>query len=112
MATGDKEVKIWLDDVRAPPASEWVWVGSIDIAKLYIVMADAYDTFEEISLDHDLGQEENKEGIHLLDWMAEYHFWPKKKPVVHSMNTYAAQAMRRLIDRYYEEKGSVSGDEG
>lgn len=46
-------MKIWLDDVRMPPDESWVWFDSA------FRVIDALHTLpvQEVSLDHDLGDE-------------------------------------------------------
>ena len=44
-------LKLWLDDIRTPPDTTWLWVRSYDEAIKAI--DSAY--FDIISLDHDLG---------------------------------------------------------
>ena len=39
----------------------------------------------DLSLDHDLG-EDQETGYDLVKWMAETDAWPQNKPTVHSMN--------------------------
>ncbi len=43
-------------------------------------------------------------GYQLVLWMAEHGKWPKKKPLVHSMNAEGARRMRGVIDRYFGTK--------
>jgi hypothetical protein len=96
-------LKLWLDDERKPPDGTWRWAKTVDDAKLCIIWATEFGTFTEASLDHDLGQGYDKDGLALVDWMVEYHFWPITKPRVHSMNPVGRQRMQMTIDRYYPE---------
>lgn len=95
-------MKLWLDDLRPAPEG-WTWAKTVVEAKLWIIWAFEFysEGFEECSLDHDLGQGPEGEGIKLIDWMAEFHFWPAKKPVVHSMNPVSKARMEATINRYF-----------
>ena len=44
-------MKLWLDDIRTPPDSDWVWAKTADDA-IYLIRTQEVD---EISFDHDLG---------------------------------------------------------
>lgn len=46
-------MKIWLDDVRLPPETDWLWVRSWWD---FLRVLDRYGRPEEISFDHDLGK--------------------------------------------------------
>jgi hypothetical protein len=46
-------MKVWLDDVRDPPANDWFWVKTAAEAILLLQMFPV----EMISLDHDLGDD-------------------------------------------------------
>jgi hypothetical protein len=58
-------------------------------------------SFEEASLDHDLGQGDKLDGIVFVDWMSETGRWPGKRPRVHSMNPPGRQRMLMTIERYF-----------
>ena len=50
-------MKLWVDDVRQPPNSEWFWVQSVSqaIAVIYQWDKQLHDDTILISLDHDAG---------------------------------------------------------
>jgi hypothetical protein len=118
-------VKLWLDDIRPAP-NGWTWCQSVSeaIVTIGIMVIEGGQPFEAASLDHDLGlnatlyQEaadkglsaddcimaaENPRGSEFLDWMVENDIWPSTRPTVHSANAYAAQQMRKTIDRYWRK---------
>lgn len=47
-------MKLWFDDIRRPPSSEWLWARTIEEAKLVVNSHE----ITEASLDHDLGLHE------------------------------------------------------
>ncbi len=124
-----KDVKLWLDDVRPAPEG-WTWVKNVEQAKLVTWLHNV----TEMSLDHDLGVcEECSEGLSVEQWLEKYqyksmpncsHFgtgytficwleerrkWPLKKPTVHSANPVGANRMRLVIDKFYDENGNYDG---
>ena len=112
-------MRLWLDDLRAPPEG-WTQAKSVGEAKALMEKGDV----ENASLDHDLGCTsdcaackaglEPNEGQHQLAptgrqfvlWMIENNKWPTHKPHVHSANPYGAMSMNSLIDRYGPYKES------
>ncbi len=99
-------MKLWIDDVRPAPKG-WQSANSVEYA-IHVMMYPGPDkdypnikNWEECSLDHDLGGREEDDGIRFVDWMCETGNWPKKKPVVHSMNPAGRLRMERTIDRYF-----------
>jgi hypothetical protein len=113
-------VKLWLDDRRRAPAG-WTHALSVAEAQAFLITGEV----EEASLDHDLGAcdacmgglsteewleahdydmptcEHLGTGYTLCLWMAETGHWPKRMPVVHSMNHRGAAQMRDLIKRAF-----------
>lgn len=59
-------VKVWLDDERPEP-NGWIRAKT---AKEAIALLEA-GSVEEISLDHDLGEESNGNGHDVLCWLEE-----------------------------------------
>lgn len=49
-----KKSKLWLDDIRRPPDSSWLWARTLEDAKLAMKTCE----IKEASLDHDLGLHE------------------------------------------------------
>jgi hypothetical protein len=78
-------MKIWLDDVRIPPGPDWTI--SI-VAWECIHLLDVFrDSIFLVSLDHDLGDDENGTGQTVLDWMER---------TVHNDPTYAPPEIIRI----------------
>lgn len=91
-------MKIWLDDVRTPPSSEWVWVKTAPEA---ISLIDSTH-IDAISLDHDLGEVEvagtgydvalhMEELAHTTDWL------PPKVMECHSANPVGRQRITNAL---------------
>jgi hypothetical protein len=79
--------KLWLDDIRYPPDSTWMWVKTVQEAQ------DEYVDVREISLDFDLGSEP---GLRMLTWIWQTNQWPEAISV-HSANNAAHQYMCDVI---------------
>ena len=45
-------MKIWLDDLRLPPATDWLWARDKDD---FVALIEEFGLPSEISFDHDLG---------------------------------------------------------
>jgi hypothetical protein len=89
-------MKIWLDDVRvAPPGWTWVKTPEEAIALLETGLV------LEISLDHDLGLDEQRTGYTVAAWMenavATGSFEPPTSIVVHSANPVGRARMDMAI---------------
>lgn len=54
------------------------------------LLAHAAQSIEEVSLDHDLGGEDN--GMRVLDWMIHENVWPKTL-TIHTSNPPARKRM-------------------
>ena len=94
-------MKLWLDDVRTPPDG-WIWAKSVSRAQLLCYS----HVFEEMSLDHDLGDysSEGGDGIAFVDWLCEAgqsvpSLWPKVI-FIHSGNPVGRDNMLRAIDKF------------
>lgn len=90
-------MKIWVDDIREPPAG-WAWcptsrhaIGWLEAAKRIGI------NIEIMSLDHDLGGDDTTRPIVL--WMCENDFWPVEV-VVHSANPVGIDWLEGMIERY------------
>jgi len=98
-----KVIKIWHDDVRPPPSSEWVWAPNNDVAK------DLFKQYrvEEISMDHDLGArpedgmlargQSEDNGAVLAKWMVENLSQLPEKITIHSWNPGGAARMADIL---------------
>lgn len=91
-------INLWLDDERPAPEG-WKHAFDFDHAvHLVLYYKEEGFTIENMSLDHDLGEE--KTGYDFVKWLAEFEHWPTNKPTVHSMNPVGAANMRSVINRY------------
>lgn len=106
-------MKIWHDDIRRPPEG-WSWARTNEEAKLRLL---AVHDVEVISLDHDLGLENEDPdaenawlrigpctdgtGLDLVDWMIENDCMPNEV-IVHSLNSVGANRMIKTIKAAYE----------
>ncbi len=95
-------MKLWIDDVRQPPSSDWIWVKSTAQAIGSICMYERqyYDDTLIIDLDHDAGDFSHEGGdyIEILKWLERqdivdtgYFFH------IHSKNPVGVQNMRAII---------------
>lgn len=87
--------KLWVDDERSAPDETWLVAKTSKEANsfLYLILsgcAEGEDRFEEISLDHDLGGDDN--GFIVLDRMIELGFWPDVL-TIHTANPPARKRM-------------------
>ena len=89
-------MKVFLDDERSTPEG-WVGVRWPEEA-ISLIEAGGVD---ELSLDHDLGDDEHGTGYDVLLWLEEAvatrHFIPPRVIRVHSANTSARQKMEAAI---------------
>lgn len=94
-------MKIFLDDERATPAG---WVRAYWPDEVIALMATGSVT--EVSLDHDLGDDERGTGYDVLLWLEEQVFTAGIRPPklsIHSANSSARLKMEaaiRSIERY------------
>jgi len=96
-------MKVFLDDVRQPAdiypnETDWVLVATAQQA------IDLLMTFKVsvISLDHDLGSDENGTGYDVIKWIEEQVFTNGFKPPafkIHSANPVGRCNMERGIER-------------
>jgi hypothetical protein len=89
-------MNLWLDDVRLPPSSEWVWVKTAMDALKELRRA----SWGVISLDHDLGEDAGT-GYDVLTYLeAEAYRNPEFKIPeirVHTANTVARARMLQAV---------------
>ena len=89
--------KIWVDDIRYPPNTDWIWVKSVNQAKTLIEILENTDSEMLISLDHDAGDYGPPDYIKILDWLEETE---RNYPIrIHSQNPVGVENMRRIIRR-------------
>lgn len=99
-------IKIWVDDIRTPPSTEWIWIKSVNDAINEIIYDELNVEHEGeiclISLDHDAGDYATDGGdyIKLLDWLEANDIVNEKFTFhIHSMNPVGVQNMRAIIQR-------------
>ena len=66
---------LWLDDVHAPPSSDWQWAKT----SRECISAILARTFAVVSLDHDLGGQDT--GAAVLAWLERTHHDPVEPDV-------------------------------
>lgn len=115
-------MKLWIDDVRPAPEG-YIWLHSVEEAKIYIGVAelkelmtkeelrqglyrtpvgevlDSIERIELIDIDHDAGKYAIDGGdyIKLLDWLEKTG---RNYPIrIHSMNPVGIANMRAIIER-------------
>lgn len=93
-------MKLWIDDVRPAPEG-YVWLKSVEEAKVYIGIAELVrgETIDLIDIDHDAGifAVDGGDYIRLLDW---FELTNRSYPIrIHSMNVVGRMNMRAIIRR-------------
>ena len=93
-------MKLWVDDLRNPPAGWW-WAktSTAAIGALWMNHPEAVgERVEELSLDHDLGGDETARPVVLF--MCENPWaWPETVRV-HSANPVGVEWLEGMIARY------------
>jgi len=96
--------KIFLDDIRIPLDENWIIVKSY-VDFINFIKSHQWDLIEEISLDHDLGLEDETErnGYDVAKWLVNHSIdnnviLPIIK--VHSANPVGSKNIISLINRY------------
>lgn len=88
-------MKLWIDDVRPPPETDWYW--AMTSAEAIALLRD--DKFSEVSFDHDLGDNDTTRPVVL--WLCENPTqWPDYCSV-HSMNPIGREWLIGMIERYH-----------
>lgn len=98
-------MRLWVDDLRPPPTPDWLWAKTYAQAVYYISKYGTPPyTMNEISLDHDLGEE--RTGYDVAKFYAELvngNWLPKPKLItVHSANPPGRENIQSVIDRYFK----------
>lgn len=89
--------KIWVDDIRYPPNTDWIWVKSVNQAKILIEILENTDSKMLISLDHDAGDYGPPDYIKILDWLEETG---RNYPIhIHSMNVVGRMNMEAICKK-------------
>jgi hypothetical protein len=99
-------LSVWLDDVRPAPAG-WIWVKTAWEAIELILSGDV----AEISLDHDLGDDElNGTGYDVAKKLEELAYldpdFPQPGVSIHSKNPVGASNIRATLDSIKRMKSS------
>lgn len=97
-------MKIWLDDIRTPPSTEYTWTHSVDETIAYLQHCFAYKIpIEVIDMDHDLGDyaKFGGDGYKVLLWLIEQEVFPSIR--LHTQNVVGRMNMQGLIDRYWRD---------
>lgn len=97
----EKEIYIYIDDMRQPLIPDALWVKSYDEAIAALIdITDLMDIDDFISLvvdfDHDLG--EGKTGYDVAKWLIDNSYIGKFR--IHSMNPVGANNIRQLLKHY------------
>jgi len=96
-------VKLYLDDIRDPKNNGWIVLRSYDE---FIDWIDKNGLPDEISLDHDLGDDKTKTGYDVAKWIGQY-CWDNGLPIpnwnVHSANPVGRDNITQLL-KSYEKK--------
>jgi hypothetical protein len=98
-------MRLWLDDVRVAPPG-WTWVKTPEDA---IALLETGCVLE-MSLDHDLGLDEQRTGYSVVAWLenavATRGFVPPQSIVVHSANPVGRARQNRCRNSltYLEER--------
>lgn len=90
-------LRLWVDDLRPPPAPDWLWAKDVHDAKAALKTGEV----KVVSLDHDLGDQpwEHESGYDLVQWMCYQRLLPEKI-VIHSWNPAGARRMARLLSEF------------
>ena len=96
-------MKIWIDDVRTPPGSDWRWAKTYWEAVALLDQVSYHGwAIEAISFDHDLG--EGLTGYDIALYLAEKVWFERitkpKIATVHSANPPGHERIQGVIDRY------------
>lgn len=93
----DKQIKLWVDDIRVP-SKDYFWTKTVRETIIAIQEAECMGfNIAEISLDHDAGDYGPPDYIKILDWLEETG---RNYPIhIHSMNSVGVSNMRRIIQK-------------
>ena len=91
----EKEIYIYIDDMRQPLIPDALWVKSYDEAIAALTIINMPITLT-IDFDHDLGEE--KTGYDFAKWLIEQSYIGKFR--IHSMNPVGTNNIRQLLKHY------------
>lgn len=94
-------MKIYLDDLRSPPPEWTLTRWPIEVMNL---IEGNQGKIEEISLDHDLGDDVCGTGYDVLKWIEEQvfndpSFIPPQKITIHTANPVAKKRMEEVVSQ-------------
>lgn len=92
-------MKLWVDDLRKPPDSTWVW-SKTSRNTIDTLMFAGIGEITEMSLDHDLGGDDTTRPVVL--WMCENNKWPDSIGV-HTANPVGREWLEGMVARYKPE---------
>ena len=107
-------MKIYLDDTRPVPNNSWTLTKTAQETIQYLISTNV----EEISLDHDLGDDkENGTGYDVLFWIEEQvyttiNYIPPKIINIHTANVVARKKMEQSLKSIIAKCNNVSGGGG
>ena len=106
-------MKLWIDDLRAPPDDSWTWAKDSVQARNRVTQAIiGLFALQEVSFDHDLGGNDN--GVIVADLIEDAAFvgkLPRIKWFVHSANPPGRDRIRAAMesaDRYWDAQEVAS----
>lgn len=92
-------MKIFLDDIRNPKTNDWVIVRNYkDCIELINLLTYKDELFEEISMDHDLGEEHTGYDVAKYIESLCYHGMKCPKWNIHSANTVGSENIKRAME--------------
>ena len=109
MKKGLITLRLWVDDIREPPAG-WKWAKSVDEALIWLCQRAQFKNkgcvidIEVISLDYDAGDYYSMGGnyINILNWLEKksekWNIVKMPKFNLHSKNVVGVQNMRAIIE--------------
>jgi len=100
-------MKLWIDDLRAPPDDSWVWVQESSVAQGLVALAHSNGLIlEEISFDHDLGGDDTTIPVaKMIEEGAYRNELPRIKWSIHSANPVGRLNLKAALesaDRYWD----------
>jgi hypothetical protein len=90
-------VKLFVDDLRPAPEGWELAKTSIEAIAWLNLLRERGEVLEALSLDHDLGGDDNTRPIML--WMCQHNWWPALL-AVHSMNPIGRDWLQGMASRY------------
>ena len=105
-------MKIYLDDERNPKGTDWIVVRNLDELERLVYIDKCFCMIEEISFDHDLGEEKN--GLDCLKFLVETDILMRGKLLhknlkynFHTANPCGRDNMQSYLECYLRVKEGV-----